>query len=49
MWIAVEDDVQRALPEYVLAERPQLVDTLDDRQEVVAGELADDLANIVPP
>ena len=30
-------------------ERPQLVDALDDGQEVVAGELADDRANSVPP
>src|SRR4051794_19579332 len=39
---ALEHDVQCPLPEHVLAERAQLVDALDDRQEVVAGELADD-------
>src|SRR3954463_10021393 len=39
---ASKDDVQRTVPEYVLTERSQLVDALDDRQEVVPGELADD-------
>src|SRR4051794_31660221 len=38
----VEHDVLRALPKRLLAERAQVLVALDDREEVVARELADD-------
>src|SRR5208282_3837570 len=37
---AVEFDVLRAVPQGQLAERVELVQALDDRQEMVAGKLA---------
>jgi hypothetical protein len=38
----LEDDLVRAAPQHQLAKRAQRSGALDDRQEVVAGQLADD-------
>ena len=37
----LEQDILGAMPEDMFAERPQLIATLRDRQEMVAGELPD--------
>ena len=46
---AVEDDVFGALPEHVLSELAQVLLALSNGQEVVAGELAADAREAVPP
>src|SRR3954467_5586586 len=43
-----EHDVLRTLPQRLLAERAQVLVALDDREEVVAGELADDAREEAP-